>query len=226
MAKRSEIDEVVEYLRKNGTRRSVDISDALNIPMIRMVRIMTEGCSSGAIIRVTRACRGHQATYGVAGSIGLGPTITQRIADLIASSATMLSAGQIAKTLHIRENSARTLALGMADRGQIIAVRHGKFTLFARDEHCVDPISTRAIPNPSGKSGPRRAPIHKTKPPVIKRQPPAPAPVIPVSSASGSVRYGGYIGAAPSRAPWLDFTGWPESSAPFVSRARGGEGMV
>ena len=219
MAKRSEVDDVVAYLRKNGTMRSVDISDGLNIPMIRMVRIMTQGCSSGAIIRVTRACRGHQATYGVAGSIGPGPTITQRIAELIASSSAMLSARQIAKTLHIRENSARTLALGMADRGQIIAVRHGKFTFFCRDLDCTDPVATRPNPNPTGKTRivPRKKPLILR--PIGKEQQKAiPAPP-PKPVGIGSTQYGAYIGSAKNpRAPWLDMSGWEEPSAMRIQK--------
>ena len=56
--------------------------------------------------------------------------------------------------------------------------------------------------------------------------PPNRAPMSAALAGVNAIRYGGYIGAAPARAPWLDFTGWPESSAPLVSRVRGGEGMV
>ena len=56
--------------------------------------------------------------------------------------------------------------------------------------------------------------------------PPNRAPMSAALAGVNAIRYGGYIGAAPARAPWLDFTGWPESSAPLVSRARGGEGVV
>jgi len=41
-------------------------------------------------------------------------------------------------------------------------------------------------------------------------------------AAPGTIRYGGYIGAARSEhAPWLDFSGWAESSRIMGSRPVG-----
>ncbi len=213
-------DLLLDAIAQNGSMTTGQIADVLGISSRRAGMVAAKACDARKLVRMVRACRGREAMFGPPASADHETTIRDRVERTISDSPSMLSANAVALAIGAKRDTVAHHLIDLAARGVVLEFRRGRYTFYGRDDHVSEPTIARR------PAAPKAAPQPHPKPRLIKRQPPAPAPVIPVSSASGSIRYGGYIGAAPARAPWLDFTGWPESSAPLVSRTRGGEGVV
>ena len=213
-------DLLLYAIAQNGPMTTGQIADVLGISSRRAGMVAAKACDARKLVRMVRACRGREAMFGPPASADHETTIRTKVQRTISDSPSMLSANVVALTIGAKRDTAAHHLIDLAARGSIVEFRRGRYTFYGRDAHVSEPTVARR------PAVPKTTPQPHPKPRLIKRQPPAPAPAIPVSSAAGAIRYGGYIGAAPARAPWLDFTGWLEPSAPLVSRARGGEGVV
>lgn len=208
---------LIYLLTSQGPMTTGAIADALVIDKRAAGWAAARACAAGDAVRMVRACRGREAVFGPPGNADHDTTIRAKILAVLARSDVMHSANSMALAVNAKRDTVAHHLIDMVHRGEAVSANRGHHVFYGRDADCrVPTVARRAKPKPAP------APA-KTKPPVIKRPPPAPVPVVPVSAPAGSIRYGSYIGAAPSRAPWLDFTGWPEPSGPFVNRARGGE---
>ena len=220
---KSNTEAVVYLLATHGPMTTGAIAAALGIGKRAAGWAAARACAAGDAVRMVRACRGREAVFGPPGNPAHDTTIRAKILAILGGSDVLHSANSMALAVRAKRDTVAHHLIDMVHRGEAVSASRGHHVYYGRDADCrLPPVARPAKPKPAA---PTVVPA-KPKPRVIKRPPPAPAPVVPVSAPTGSIRYGGYIGAAPSRAPWLDFTGWPESSAPVVSRARGGEGVV
>ncbi len=211
---------LIYLLTSQGPMTTGTIADILGIDKRAAGLAAARACAAGKAVRMVCACRGREAVFGPPGTTEPGTTIRAKVLSVLAGSDVMLSSNSIAMTINAKRDTVTHHLIDLVNRGEAVSIKSEHHVFYGRDANCRVPVvasktKLKPVPNPD-----------RAKPPVVKRQPPAPAPIVPVSAPTGSIRYGGYVGAASSRAPWLDFSGWDEPSGPFVKRVNGGDGLV